>query len=321
MTTIATSPSTDDVQRAIAKLESLYDTEAGVIDAVACGRRAVPALRALLFERETSGIYQPRCAAVRALSTLGADDVLFEFLRASPEATDPVERAGDDAVINAAAQYLSVVREERVFQLLLDLAERQLWPGVIGALAAFHREEAIPVLISALAEDDCRLIAEPALVAFGRAALPALLQVAILKSSFAEFESETSIRKRRSALGLLREIGVPPELWPPLRPLMTDYEPRIAILACELCLSVAPEVEWKDAIHCLIGLLERADWRLESDVEECLVRHYHKADRIVAATLCHNSDAGEQAAPPGRAALLRVRARGNRRERRMSNGF
>jgi hypothetical protein len=66
------------------------------------------------------------------------------------------------------------------------------------------------------------------------------------------------------------------------------------VLACELCLCVALKAEWTDAIHRLIGLLEHADWRLEGDVEECLVRHYPKANGIVTAALC----TGEQA-PPG----------------------
>jgi hypothetical protein len=101
---------------------------------------------------------------------------------------------------------------------------------------------------------------------------------------------------------------------------MTNYEPRIAVLACELCLWVAPKAEWSDAIHRLIGLLDQADWRLESDVEECLFRHYPKANRIVTAALRDNTSAGEQAASPGRDVLLRVRARGKRLVRRMPNG-
>jgi hypothetical protein len=154
----------EDVRRAIDKMRSLRDGDIGVVEAVACGRRAIPALREVLFEREPSGIYQPRCWAARALSILGAYEVLFAFLGAAREASDPVERAGDDAVINSAARFLSVLREERVFRLLLRLTEDRLRPGVVGALAAFRREETIPHLVDALGEDDCRLFAEPALM-------------------------------------------------------------------------------------------------------------------------------------------------------------
>jgi len=322
MTIAETERAACDVNRAIEKLESLRDGEIGVVEAVACGRRAIPPLRDLLFARESSGIYQPRCWSVQALSILGAFDILFEFLNTPHEASDPVERAGDDAVINAAARNLSVVREERVFQLLLGLARRRYWPGVIAALAAFDREEAITYLVGALAEDDCRLLAEPALVSFGKAALPALLRSATRRPPLASRESETSIRKRRSAVSLLIEIGVPPDLWPSLRHLAADPEPRIAVLASELCLITASEAEWSDAVRLLIGLLEHADWRLESDVEDCLVRHYRKASRAIAAALREKAAAGTEPAPPRiREGLLRVRARGYRLERRPIKGL
>jgi hypothetical protein len=306
----------DDVQYAIEKMKALRNGDLGVVEAVSCGRSAIPALRALLFARESSGIYQPRCWAAQALSILGAFDVLFEFLKTLHEASDPVERAGDDAVINAAARHLSVVREKRVFQLFLNLTRRRYWPGVIAALGAFRREEAIPYLVGALAEDDCRLVAEPALVAFGQAALPALMQAAIRTSPPAESESETSIRKRRSALSLLMEVGVPPNAWPSLRDLVLGREPRIAVLACELCFMIAPKEEWAGAVHQLIELVEGADWRLESDIEECLVRHYRKANHVIETMLRKRADVRTVSAPSRvRYLLLRVRARSDRLER------
>ena len=303
---------TEDVQRAIEKMRSLRDGDLGVIDAVACGRRAVPALRNLLFEREPSGIYQPRCWAARALSILGAYDALFEFLDMAHEARDPVERAGDDAVINSAARHLSVLRDERVFRLLMRLANTRLRPGVIGALATFHREEAMPYFVAALGEDDCRLIAEPVLVAFGRIAQPLLLEAATTPSPSAESESETSIRKRRSALALLMEMGVPIELWPSLRGLVFDQDPRIAVLACDLCLSVGREEEWGGAAQRLAQLLENASWRRESDIEECLVRHYGRSAKTITAMLRHSAE-NSDTPPQSREILLRVRARGERR--------
>jgi hypothetical protein len=300
----------EDVRRAIDKMRSLRDGDIGVVEAVACGRRAIPALREVLFERESSGIYQPRCWAARALSILGAYEVLFEFLSAAREASDPVERAGDDAVINSAARFLSVLREERVFRLLLRLTEDRLRPGVVGALAAFRREETIPHLVDALAEDDCRLLAEPALVDFGRKAHPLLLRAATSPLPSAESESETSMRKRRSALSLLMAMGIKRELWASLRHLIFDPDPRIAVLACELALRVAPEAEWDDAVSRLIGLLEHADWRLEGEVEECLVRSYPKAAKTISAVL-----AGEAIEPSRtREILLRIRERSGRRQ-------
>ena len=321
MTTTQGEFAADDVQHAIEKMKALLDGDIGVMDAVSCGRSAIPALRALLFAREPSGIYQPRCWAAQALSILGAFDILFEFLNTPHEASDPVERAGDDAVINAAARHLSVVRDDPVFRLFLDLTRRRYWPGVIAALGAFRREEAIPYLVGALAEDDCRLLAEPTLLTFGRAALPELLSAATFRYPSAYVESETSIRKRRSALSLLMQIGVPPSSWPSLRDLVLDREPRIAVLACELCLMIVSEEEWAGAVHRLIELMEGADWRLESDIEECLVRHYRKTSHVIETMLRARVDVRTESAPSRiRDLLLRVRVRSDRLERRARRG-
>jgi hypothetical protein len=309
-------PTDAGVQRAIKKMRSLRDGDFGVVEAVACGRQAVPALRELLFEREPSGIYQPRCWAARALAILGAHDVLFEFLRMAHEARDPVEREGDDAVVSAAARYLSALHDERVFQLLLRLANGRHRPGVIGALAAFHREEAIPYLVDALAEDDCRLIAESALLDFGVQARAAVLKAATTPSPSEESESETSIRAHASALGLLLEMGAPQEAWPSLRQLMLSRQPRIALLACELCLSIGPEAEWASAVRRLVELLKDADWRLESDIEECLVRHNAKVGKSISAIL--RNYAGDETVPlRSRELLLSVEARAARLRKRM----
>jgi hypothetical protein len=77
---VMTAAEPQKVERAIAKLKSLQDGDTGVIDAIACGRQAVPALRRILFERERSGLYQTRRRAVEALAGLAASDVLIEFL-------------------------------------------------------------------------------------------------------------------------------------------------------------------------------------------------------------------------------------------------
>ncbi|MGH9551692.1 MAG: hypothetical protein ACRD3W_20065 [Terriglobales bacterium] len=121
-----------------------------------------------------------------------------------------------------------------------------------------------------MGEDDCRILAEASLGDYGAAALPALLQAATSPSPATGRESETSIRKRRSALGLLIEIGLPREWWSLLRHLVSDPELRIAVLACKLSICIAPEDELPRSIRHLTALLENADWRLKNEVEKCL---------------------------------------------------
>lgn len=117
----------------------------------------------MLFERDPSDLFEVRCRAAYALAALGAHKVLLEFLRLPHDASDPVERLGDDAVINAAARAVAKWREEHIFRLLLALAKRRILPGVIAALGSFSRPEAIPCLVDALAEDECRPAAEATL--------------------------------------------------------------------------------------------------------------------------------------------------------------
>lgn len=142
-----------DLAKAIARLTLLHDGEAGVSDVVAFGKAAAPALCALLFQREPSGLFQMRCRAVEALAALRAYDVLVDFLNHHEPAADPIESLGDDAVINAIAQGLRGLHDERVFRLLLHLAQRPALIGVINALGAYGRAEAIPTLIAALEDD------------------------------------------------------------------------------------------------------------------------------------------------------------------------
>jgi HEAT repeat protein len=201
--TCATSRS---LETSLAKLKSLHSGDIGLIEVTSFGVGAIPPLRELLFERDPSGLYHTRCRAVDALAALQAYEVLLDFLATAREIVDPVERVGEDAVINAAARALGHARDERAFQVLLVLARTRTLAGVIAALGAFKRHEAIPYLVAALEEDDCRLTAERALRNFGRTAQPALRGAALARSPSVGMESISSQRRRRSARILLSEM-------------------------------------------------------------------------------------------------------------------
>jgi hypothetical protein len=271
------------LREAIDKLKSLHDGDRGVIEIAACGRRAVPALRALLLEREPSGLYQPRCKAVKSLAALEAYDVLIEYLNAPRAIADPIERVGEDAVINAAARALAGLHEARIFELLMSLAETRLLPGVIGALGRFGKVEAIPYLVEALAEDESRPAAEAALRNFASSARQALLVAATQRSPPVGRESESSLRRRRSALQLLTEIGIQPETWPVLRNLALDQDAKIAVLACKICLVGALDPEKDAAIRRLIDLLPSVDFALTDEIEQCLP--FDNVKKVVAAAI------------------------------------
>jgi hypothetical protein len=217
------------------------------------------------------------------LAALDGHNVLVEYLNVSVlsacldpgrMATDPVERLGDDAVINAAALALAKVRDPQVLSLLRELAKRASLTGVIGALGSFGQVESIPLLINALEDDASRPTAEAALKKVGQAARSALIASANLRSPSQEHESVSSLRRRRSVLTLLNEIGILREMWPELRRLMSDGDARISTLACKIGMLHAHPEEKYDVLRHLIDLSADADWIVRDDVEECLADYF-----------------------------------------------
>jgi hypothetical protein len=258
---------------AIEALRSTRDGDRGVAEVIAHGKVAIPFVRELLFEREPSGLFETRRRAVEALALLGAQDALIEFLESSPDIADPVERLGEDAVVNAAARALRDLREPRVFQLLLSLVKRKALPGLVAALGRFRRPETIPYLIDALAEDESRPEAEAALREMASFAKDALIAAALQDPMRPDRESQSRLRQRRSALALLVQTGVRSSEWPALRNIMKDQDAKLIVLACQLCLSCAPKTERREAIDRLRRLLPSAGVPMRLDIERCLAQN------------------------------------------------
>jgi hypothetical protein len=267
----------DSLDNIVDKLKSTRDCDDGLVEILAYGRSAIPALRTLLFAREPSGLFEARCRAVDALAAVKAYDVLVDYLNAHQAAADPVECLGDDAVINYTAWAVARTREESVFTLLLKLAQRPALSGVIGALGAFGRIEAIPTLINALEEDGSRNVVEFMLLRLGPAGYEELLQSAQRLLPSQEHENESSRRRRRSSLSLLTKIGLRTDGWLQVRSLIADNDIKIAVLACKLWLSYAPPNKAAEAIDRLVALLPFADWLLREEIEGILPRAEFRA--------------------------------------------
>jgi hypothetical protein len=282
----ARSKACDELTRALGRLTSLQEGDLGVLDVVACGTRAVPKLRALLFRREVSGLYQPRCRAVEALAALDAHDVLIEFLNTDRDIADPVERAGEDAVINAVARAVCDVRDEAVFRRLLSIAETRWLAGAIDALGSFRRPEALACLTAALGDDLARPAAEDALRQFGRDAMTALVAGATDRTVQACAETESSRRRRRAALALMLEAGGPAAMPSQRRAQwMHDDDPEIAVLGCGVALRYGDAAEKQTAVRRLVDMLGSVHWRVRHDIEDCLVAHGEDARLVVQGIL------------------------------------
>jgi hypothetical protein len=288
---IVSLPSAREVRRALDRLQSLHDGDLGVVDITACGRRAIPALRALLLEGPSSGIYQPRCRAVEALAALGAHEVLMEFLSAPREVADPVDRTGEEAVVNAAARALVGLDDERIFPLLARLAEMRPLAGVVEGIGSFARLESVPHLVRALAEDHTRGVAEEALLRLGPRVANSLVDIAARPQPSDKAETASSVRMRRSALRLLARIGAPPRQFSGL---IDDADPEIAAEACAALLASGDLDERLRAVGRLIDLLPQLPWFAVGEAERCLVEHFEDAREIVAERLrCEPPDPGD----------------------------
>lgn len=274
----------DELARALERLMSLAQGDRGLIEVVACGARAIPSLRAMLFRREPSGLYQPRCRVVEALARLGVNDVLLEFISIDREISDPVERAGEDAVLNAAARALRDVRDEFLFRRLLTLADTRRLAGAVEALGAFRRPETLPFLIAALEDDLARPEAENAIRQFGHEAMGALLEGARNFAPQGDSNSESVQRRRRAALSLLLEICDPVDIPPQQRvEWINDTDPAIALLGCRFVLASGDATAKAAVIRTLINTLPSAQWRLRHDIDDCLIEYCDDARPIVQA--------------------------------------
>lgn len=272
----------------IERLQALYDADRATLELIALGRPAIPFLAKFLCRREPSGLYQPRVHAVAALSALGAEDMLLEFLRNAPrvDISDPVERTGEDAVINAAARALAHRRDDAVFSALIDIAAWKSLPSVVEALGEMRRKSTIPYLISGLASDFCRSAAEIALAKLGAAARPALIELASLPIPSAEGETASSVRTRRSAVRVLREVGLTAEQWSVLRALIWEPDEWLSALACSIGLDPGrPPCDREAAIHRILQLLHSPDWLLTIEIEDWLLQNYEISSRVVAAAI------------------------------------
>jgi HEAT repeat protein len=273
----------DRINNAIDRLKGLREGQIAILDLVACGQAAVEPLSKFLFAYNPSGIFQPRCEAVQALAALGARDVLVEFLSSPRDVIDPVEQAGENAVTNAVARALIKWPDDQVFSLLLE----------------------IPIFAAALGEDFCRPAAEKGFCKIGVSSCPYLLQLAEHRIISADFEYDSSRRRRRSALKLFAEMHHSEDLPETIRSLVTDNDPQVALLACSISLPRLSTAERKKVAVRLIDLLNSNNWMLRSEVEDVLIQYYSECRSIIENSLI-------QASEPVASSLRRVTSLCNR---------
>ncbi len=264
-------PGDPEVRRLLASLQSLVDGQSAIEELAACGPIAIPPLREFLLLGRIASVPQHRTWAVEALALLGARDVLIEYLQAPARAADAQLQFAEDAVRNTAGRRLSAWRDDQTFEILLDLCGKRNLPGLIETLAGFGRPEAIPSLDRALEDDMCRIAAEDGLRSLGQVARSALLISAVTPLPNAEEETPSSLRRRRSVLGLLAEIGVERHSWVELRPLLAERDPELLAGLAQIASYVADPTDRASVAVGLVGALGRLPWFVWEKAEEALV--------------------------------------------------
>lgn len=303
--------SISEVQRLIDQLESMHREEEAVASLVALGSSAIEPLSRYLLEGKPSKLFQPRLGAVKALAGLGARKVLISYLSRKKEISDPEERFGEEAVASAAARCLAAWPDEDTYRFLLQLSECRRLIGLIDALAEFQATEAIPYFERALEDDFYRPAAEKAFLKLGATAGEALIKSAVTPLPSASRETPGSLKRRRSALGLLTSIGISAAQWQALRNLLHESDPELTVEVAKLGLRVASTEDRALMARRMIDLLGLAPWPLRGDIEEILVTLKPEAAGEIEEEITQRLQGpeGVQAADVRLRSLLRIKRR------------
>jgi hypothetical protein len=275
--------SDEKLEKLVASLSSLHDGELGIPLLVACGKAAIRPLREALLHGRASSVFIPRQRVVWALAELGAKDVLLEYLAMTRKIADPMLRHSEEAVKNTAARALAAWRTEDVFNALLQKLSARLLPGAIESLGQFQRVEPLPHYVHALEDDVCRSSAEDAIEKLGEEARAALINAARTPDPSGNYESPSSICRRRSALKLLSTLRVSAVDWDQLAALLHDQDAEIVARTAWVALEAGNGQDKQLAARCLVGALPRVNWLLQADIESWLIEHFDAAQECIAS--------------------------------------
>ncbi len=209
--------------------------------------------------------------------------------------------------MDCAARALMRSKNPRLPALLRYLAETSLLPGAIEWLSAHGRIEALPCLIRALGDDVAFPSAITALHNLGAVALPALWRAVLDPSPDRGHETDTSRRRRRAALAVLRDIDADGSSAPAgaLRRLAADDDPGISTAALCWQLDADPAADRHAGALRLGAALDLDDIAGRQDIESCLERHAG----LVRSLLTETGRANVIMTEAGRRVLGRLAAR------------
>lgn len=198
--------------------------------------------------------------------------MLIEYLKRDDVVSDPILKLAEEAVQRTAALALAAWHIDEVFDVLLILTIKRPIAGVIEALGAFERHEAVPVLLYTLEDDFCRTWAEDALARTAARDRDLLMRSALLALPGEEEESESSLRRRRALLRLLRDVPLTPDECRRLAALINSSDVDVAVGAAAVAVFHGNQADQQQARHRLCAIAPPAPWHLHDDVQSLLER-------------------------------------------------
>lgn len=279
-----------EAARLVAALDDLISGERAIGALVALGPRAIPALRDYLLHGRPSTVYQPRRWAVNALGGLRATDALIEYL-STPRDLDPQVRFAEEAVQNAAVRELAAHPTATIADFLLDLSKTKMLPALAEAFGDLRVTGALPFLDRALEDDVCRPPAEEALRKLGPAARRHLVMSAVTPQPSAGDETPSSLRRRRSALWALADIGIAPEDWDVLRLLAREEDPEAFAALCTVACNAGVPADRGQLVRRLVDLVPASPWHLRDAIERCLTAWFEEAEPVIQAEVMWRAEA------------------------------
>lgn len=274
------SPRLEEIQNSnslllslIRGLHSLVEGPGYISQLMAYGRGAIPALADLLLNGKPNGVSQPRQWTVEALAGLGAYDVLLSYLRQPLHIDSPIVRHGEEAVQNTAARELAACQSDEAFTVLLDFLRRRALPGVVETIGLYRRTETVPYLLDCLEDDICRSAAMDALQQFGNKIRSVLVESATIRNPpLPDFETPSSIRRRRCCVRLLESLHLTKEEVSRLAPLLDENDPDLVVADAQLLFRARHFCDYRAILFHLKRIRQTLGWWLQDESRSLISR-------------------------------------------------
>ena len=244
-----------------------------------------------------STLPEARRLAVEGLSILGGDEALDALIHVASEnladLSDPVVRLAEETVVSRAAGSLAGFSDPRALQTLLKMLEHTHVQGVAEAFEIRRDPRAIPYLISWLEDDFVADAAARAISAYGRLALPSLLDSLCRKTTRHGVETRMSERRRARILEVLAESTVQDEDLRPVEDALEDPVEAVRLSAVRAVLVHGNVGQQRRAFRIGLQLLDSSDRGIRWDCEEILFEHFLVGPDLVEHQIGQRRTAGE----------------------------